>query len=105
MKESLLESSDEVTTVKFNYFRKEKIVTKKGKETIRLQLIKIPATLEYLIKFLDDILFYIINHRNQLRHYRNVINTFVVLHEGVYIDVDFSENLSVPIKYEPQSLH
>jgi len=105
LKESLLESADEITTVKFSYFHMEKIFTKKGKETKRLQLIKIPATLEHLVKFLDDILFHIINHRNHLRHYRNVINTFVVLHEGVYIDVDFSENLSVPVKCEPQSLH
>ena len=107
LKATLLESSDEVTTVKFNYFHKEKIITKKGKETKQLQLIKIPATLEFLIKFLNDNLFYIINHRNQLRHYHNVINTFLVLSiiSQVYLDVDFSENLSVPVKYEPMSLY
>lgn len=84
---------------------KRKVHQKKGKETKRLQLAKVPATLDYLAQFMDGLLSNIINHRNHLRHYRNVIGSFVVLHEGVYLDVDFSENLSVPVKYEPQSLH
>ena len=47
----------------------------------------------------------IIHHRNQLKHYRNTIHTFKEQFDAVSIDIDFAENLTVPVKFEPQSLH
>ena len=46
-----------------------------------------------------------IHHRNQLKHYRNCIGTLRKELGEVSIDIDFSENLSVPVKFEPQTLH
>ena len=47
----------------------------------------------------------IIHHRNQLKHYRSTMKEFRALFDTVSLDLDFSENLQVPVKYEPQSLH
>ena len=58
-----------------------------------------------ILEFIDSILPKIINHRNHLRHYRNTINIFRDHFDALFIDIDFSENLSIPVKYEPQSLH
>ena len=58
-----------------------------------------------LIGFISSFLNKIINHRNQLRHYRTYIKLFREQFDTISVDVDFSENLSVPIKYEPQFLN
>ena len=47
----------------------------------------------------------VIYHRNMLRLFRNVKHMFLELFTAVYVDVDFSENLTIGIKWEPQSLH
>ena len=59
----------------------------------------------HISEYISKLLYKIIHHRNQLRHYRNVINQFHNLFDAARIDIDFSENLSVPVKYEPQSMH
>ena len=46
-----------------------------------------------------------INHRNHLRHYRSAITNFRAMFDCLFIDIDFSENLKLPVKYLPQSLH
>ena len=38
-------------------------------------------------------------------NYRSVIHKFKELFDSVNLDVDFSEKLKVPLKYEPQSMH
>ena len=53
----------------------------------------------------DSILPSIINHRNHLRHYRNAIHSFKDNFNVLYLDIDYSENLSIPVKFEPQSMH
>ena len=40
-----------------------------------------------------------------LKYYRNTQSIFESLFDSVSIDIDFAENLTVPVKYEPQSLH
>ena len=40
-----------------------------------------------------------------LKHYRSTHSRLLETFNCVYIDIDFSENLTIPIKYEPQSLH
>ena len=47
----------------------------------------------------------IIHHRKQLRNYSNTIHTFNNMFDDVSLDIDFSEKLKVPLKYELQSMH
>ena len=88
-----------------NYFQETNIITKKGKETKRLKLLKTDADMVFLVNFVDNILAKLIYHRNILKHYRNTQSIFESLFDSVSIDIDFAENLTVPVKYEPQSLH
>ena len=46
----------------------------------------------------------LIQHRNQQKHFRSTTDELKCIYAPL-IDIDFSENLSVPIKNEPQSLH
>ena len=48
----------------------------------------------------------IVFHRNHLHHYRHCYKEL----DGMFkqcasVDIDFSENFTVPVKFEPQSLH
>ena len=57
----------------------------------------------YLTQFLSDLLPSMIFHRNHLKYFRNVITSFRENFECL-IEIDFSEKLRVPLKYEPQSV-
>ena len=46
-----------------------------------------------------------IHHRNHLHHYTYSIYKVLQNADTVPLDVDFAENLSIPVTYEPQSLH
>ena len=83
------------------HLTKNVTVKLKGAIVKRLRALSTDANVEFILDFISNLLPKIINHRNQLKHYRHSIKTF---HE-LNIDIDFSENLSVPVKYEPQSLH
>ena len=61
--------------------------------------------MEEVTEFIHGLLGNIIHHRNQLKHYRNVSKIFKEMFDCIEIDVDFSEKLTVPLKYEPQSMH
>lgn len=80
-------------------------MTKKGKQIKRLQASSSSLALSDVVDFVDKMLPKIIHHRNQLKHYRTVIHKFKELNDYIDIDIDFSENLKVPVKYEPQSMH
>ena len=54
---------------------------------------------------MDERLRKMIHHRNQLKHYRDTKQLALDNLNAVEIDIDFSENLDKPVKYEPQSLH
>ena len=58
------------------------------------------SILEFVSSFLEIIIF----HRNQLKHYRSSMSSFKEM-SSYYVDIDFAENLTVPVKHEPQSLH
>ena len=58
-----------------------------------------------IVEFIEALLTNIIHHRNQLKHYRNTVKTAISLFDCIEIDLDFSEKLKVPLKYEPQSMH
>ena len=100
----LIESSNGDVTVPFNYFQKANI-TKKRKETKRLKLLETDAGMVFLVNFVDNILAKLIYHRNILKYYRNTQSIFESLFDSVSIDINFAENLTVPVKYQPQSLH
>ena len=70
-----------------------------------MKLLKTDADMVFLVNFVDNILAKLIYHRNILKHYRNTQSIFESLFDSVSIDIDFAENLTVPVKYEPQSLH
>ena len=71
----------------------------------RLKPILKSKSMKGIIDFMAALLPKIIHHRNHLRHYRNSITTFRENFNAVFIDIDFSENLSIPVHKEPQSLH
>ena len=100
----LIESSNGDVTVPFNYFQKANI-TKKRKETKRLKLLETDAGMVFLVNFVDNILAKLIYHRNMLKYYRNTRRISESLFDSLSIDINFAENLTVQVKYEPQSLH
>ena len=59
----------------------------------------------YSLNFMDERLCKMIHHRNQLKNYRDKKQFVLDNLNVVEIDIDFSENLDKPVKYEPQSLH
>ena len=61
--------------------------------------------MEYITDFISNLLPTVIHHRNQLKHYRSVIHKFHELFDAASLDIDFSENLSVICKEQPQQLH
>ena len=60
---------------------------------------------KYLVEFIGNILPKIIHHRNILKLYRPSIKSFYQLFLDASIDIDFSENLTLGIKFDPRSLH
>ena len=60
---------------------------------------------DYIITFISDRLAKTIHHRNHSRHYRTSSKVFKENVDTTYsIDVDFSENLTILVKFEPQRL-
>jgi len=98
------ESSDEIT-VPFMHFEKFDVKNKRGEVKKHLKTVQTPATLKYLLDFMDDMLSKFIHHRNMLKHYRSTIKDFYDMFDSVDIDIDFSENLTLPVMYQAQSLH
>ena len=45
------------------------------------------------------------NYGNHLYHYRNSIDSFRDNFDALCLDIDFSENLGIPVKFDPQSMH
>ena len=87
------------------HFDMKEIITKCGQTVKRLQAVHTNANMEFVINFIDTFLIKFIHHRNELKYYRSTINDFKEHFNCTMMDVDLSENLSVPVKYEPQCLH
>ena len=87
----------------FQHFENTEITLKNGKVVKRLKAVKDHVDLLHITNFITKFLYKFI-HRNQLKHYCATSNVVKDLFEG-YIDIDFSENLTVPVKFEQQSLH
>ena len=82
-----------------------KFTSKKGITFKHLKPVKKMSSLPDIASFADSILPSIINHHNHLHHYRNAIHSFKDNFNVTYLDIDYSENLSIPVKFEPQSMH
>ena len=98
----LLVPSYEEVIVDLLRFQKIDTFTKKGVTVKRLEPIK-SVNIGDIIEFFNAMLPKIVNHRNHLKHYNNTIDVFCDSFDALFID--FSENLSLPVKFEPQSLH
>ena len=61
--------------------------------------------LTFITDFTSNMLGKIVNRRNHLKYYRNTITSFRESFDALFADINFSENLSVLVKFEPQSLH
>ena len=83
----------------------EPIKDKKGEIVKRLTPVQHNINATYLISFIEDLLPVIIHHRNHLKHYRSTIKKFTKMMNPIYLDIDFAENLTLGMKFEPQSLH
>ena len=108
IEQKILDERDDDTLIAMQYFVNEntgKINKKTGKEIKIFKAVNMKH-ITFIINFISNLLPDIINHRNHLKHYRctipEVLNTF---ENSILVDVDFSENLNIPVKYEPQSLH
>lgn len=108
-----LENADENVTVPFTHFTKEVqvdddgnvIMNKNNKPVKRLMPKKVRASGKFLVEFLRSILKNFVHHRNMLKLYRNLKHKFLEAMKAIYVDTDFSENLTIGIRKEPQSLH
>ena len=82
------------------------VISKRNKKPVKhLPPKKVQASGKFLVQFLRDILPNFVHHRNMLKLYRNLKHKFLDAMKAIYIDTDFSENLTVGIRWEPQSLH
>ena len=79
--------------------------SKKGITSEHLKPVEKMSSLPDIVSFADSILPSIINHRNHLCHYRNAIHSFEDNFDVFYLDIDYSENLSIPVKFELQPMH
>ena len=61
--------------------------------------------MKFILSFIEKTMPKIIHHRTQLKHFRTSMGKFRNIFNTVMIDIDFLKNLSIPVKYESQSLH
>jgi hypothetical protein len=101
----ILLNSDPNTTVPLTQFLKKPHTTKKWKQIILLEPETRDVDLKFLVQFIEKLLPTIIHRRNQLKHYKNTVQECTDMFDCVEIDIDYSEKLTVPVKYEPQDLH
>ena len=105
LKEKILEQDDGKTTVKSQDFDKIEQTLKNRKVVKHLKVVCIDADMKFIISFIEKTMPEIIHHCNQLKHFRTSMGKFQNIFNTVMIDIDFSENLSIPVKYGSQSLH
>ena len=80
-----------------------KISSKTGKPIVLLELKKEKFDINQISEFLNSLLEEILLHSNQLKHFRHCIQKIgEIFTNSINIDVDFAENLKVPVKNEPQ---
>ena len=101
----IVASSSDDFCVPLTTFKMVEYQKKNGEISEKLKPVPTETSMTDIVAFINEILPKIINHRNHLRHYRSAIHTFRNMFDGVFLDIDFSENLKLPVKFEPQSMH
>ena len=96
---------DAENRVKMVTFKKIKMINKKKQEVTRLKPVADKVNAKEITDFLETLLPNLIHHRNHLKHYRQTLPIFLRCYSQLQLDVDFSENLTVPMKNEPQSVY
>ena len=76
LRASLIERSNDEVTVQLMHFAKLEVTTKAGKKLKRLKARSIPVNITFIVGFISSFFTKIINHRNQLKHYRTCIKSF-----------------------------
>ena len=109
-----LETADESVTISFAHFERQVthdtkglvVLMKQEKQSKRLVPVKQQVNGSYLVEFMDIMLPNIIHHRNMLKLYQNTKGAFLdFMHYALHIDIDYSQNLTIGISWEPQSMH
>ena len=91
------EASNVTVTVPFVHFKKMSYKKKNGFIVDRLETVKEEANINFITDFINKILPKTIHHQNYLKHFRAVHHQFISFFDCGYMDVDFSENLFVPV--------
>ena len=99
LKQSLSEQSNDSITTNCMHFEKVELTKKAEKIVKHLKAISIPVNISYLLRYIPERLTKIIDHRNQPRHYRSCIKIFKERFDVASLDIDFYENLSIPVKF------
>ena len=87
------------------HFIKVNARTKKDKELTKLTATATNGNIQFFLNFIDQLLLKMIHHRIHLHHYRYSIQKVLQNVDAVCQNVDFAVNLSITVKYEPQSQH
>ena len=104
MKNELLIKGNPYITSKMMYFEKSTVVTKHGVEFKRLKVQFQNLNVTAIIPFLEKLL--PVFYRNHLHHCKHCYKElYEIFKWWASIDTDFSENLTISVKFEPQSLH
>ena len=106
LKSELISKSDDQVTVKMLQFIKKEEQTRKGNVVKRLKAESVEANVSWVLNFLEELLPKIIHHRNLFKNYRTNLDTVINSIENITeVGLDFSENITLPVNKEPQSLH
>ena len=81
------------------------ILNKKSQPVQRFLPVKEYVGVTFLLHFLEYIAPSIIHHGTLLTLYQNFKTSFFDHLDCEFINIDFTENLTIDIKWEPQSLH
>ena len=100
----LTQESSEIT-VRLEHFEKVEVTNKTGEIKKRLKQVTSDASLFFLTYFISDFLPKFIHHPNELKHFRSVSATFHEYFKAINTDLDYSENLTLPMKQHPQSMY
>ena len=87
------------------HFEMMLVKTKHGDKRKRLKQVSTEATISYIVTFLRQVLPQILHHRNELKHFQSVVKDFCSQFNAVYMDMDYSENLTILMKKQPRSLY
>ena len=104
LKQELLAKGDQDVTINFQYFVK-KDVEKKEKIKRCLVAESKSVNLSFLLNFIDEILAKIMHHRNLLPNFRSAYPEVLQSLPTTEFNIDFSENPTLILPQEIQSMH